>query len=530
MHGCTNPALHRQPMARMSSSSPPSSSQPSDAVLAFQIGSDPPTLLKRDAKGNQFAVVLCFFCNSHNTQHRCVASVPNGGFTYISDRICGRPFCHNCSLGWGLENRTRCIDHKDIGEKETAPPMPPFRSRSRVEEVLIDPPYVFPAESGRSPSSAGNGGTNLPDNSSTTTVPNAPAASPPPDTSDDPMDNDNSNENDAESDDFFDTYAVGQIYEKKAFIEATRVAANRMGFEIAVRGTQVCCSRASRNSDGPKAAAKKESVPDEKKRKKSSHAVGCKWVIRWQRQRENIPSSADYYLRITSFSLDHTNGCTPSKQQLRLSRRRSGSYTRNIPMNALKERVLLLGDRERVPYSLVRKLLKPFFPDDWVMDSASICNFLVKCRYFKQELERRNDTLSISKDVPGWIQMANTDPADFVSKASRYASEMLMDTIHNPGNVWEAEQVMKELKRIDPGFDYRIARQNDNKPTGIVWVTTYMRRNYELGGFCLFLDAMKRQQNDINWPYMSVVVLNNMKKIANACEALTCAEKIVAYR
>ena len=164
------------------------------------------------------------------------------------------------------------------------------------------------------------------------------------------------------------------------------------------------------------------------------------------------------------------------------------------------------------------------------MDSTSICNVLVKCRYFKKEFERRNGQVSINPDVPGWVQMANTDPADFVSKASRFASEMLMDTIHNPGNVWEAEQLMKQLKRIDPGFDYRIARQNDNKPTGIVWVTTYMRRNYELGGFCLFLDAMKRQQNDIDWPYMSVVVLNSMKQIANACEALTCAEKIDAYR
>ena len=175
-------------------------------------------------------------------------------------------------------------------------------------------------------------------------------------------------------------------------------------------------------------------------------------------------------------------------------------------------------------------MMKPYFPADWVMDSRTICNFLVKCRVYKQELQQRDGAVVVNPAVPSWIEMVNTNTTDFISKASRVASEMLMDTLNNPSDMWHVEQYLQNLKSEDPGFDYRVSRSSDNKPTGIVWVTSAMRFNYESGGFCLFLDSMKRQQNDINWPYVSVVVLNNLKKIANACEALTCAERLDAYR
>ena len=199
-------------------------------------------------------------------------------------------------------------------------------------------------------------------------------------------------------------------------------------------------------------------------------------------------------------------------------------------MNALKEVIRILGEKERFSYRFVRSVIRQYLPGDWNMDSIAICNFLVKCRLFKQEMETRNDRMTINSELPGWIQMANTDPVDFVSNASRVAAEMLRETIQNREDMWHAEQYLRSLKRVDPGFDYRIAKQNDGRPTGVVWVTSFMRYNYESSGFCLFLDAMSRQQNDINWPYLSVVVLNNMKKVGNACEAISCVEILDSYR
>jgi hypothetical protein len=82
----------------------------------------------------------------------------------------------------------------------------------------------------------------------------------------------------------------------------------------------------------------------------------------------------------------------------------------------------------------------------------------------------------------------------------------------------------------DKGFDYHISFLPDGVFSGVVWVTSHMRWNYENCGFCIFLDAMKRQQKALDWPYISVVVLNGYKKIGNACESVSCSERIVAYR
>ena len=515
-----------------------------------------PFVLPRPVR-DQFVSVLCSFCRKGSTSYRCQVLLDNGDFVLNGERVCGRPFCSDCAEEAGIDgNRTRCPRHL-FGDV--------------IDSGVINPPLMSRAP--RSSSSSASGVDAAPVDDSNQSVGQSNPAVPSGDASnvetarnpqqengrvrseDDPCLNSqhgansdpamspqnpelNTN-NDASvptsssqptSFNDFEVYAIGQIYEREAFVNEVKCAAHKSGFEVAIRGPRILCSRACRGSDGPKAAAKKAATPVEKKRKKSSHTVGCSWVIRWVKYTPADMENPPPHIRITHICLEHTNGCNPSPQQLRLSKRRSGTYTRNIPLIRLKEAVLLLGAKEKISYSLVRRYLKNFFPPDWVMDSASICNFLVKCRVFKQELESRDDTLSIDQDVPGWIEMANTDPVDFISKASRVAADMLMETLNNPSDIWEVEQYLENLKKEDAGFDYRISRQCDGRPTGIVWVTSAMRYNYEVGGFCIFLDAMKRQQNNIDWPYISVVVLNNMKKVANACEALTCAERLDGYR
>ena len=42
----------------------------------------------------------------------------------------------------------------------------------------------------------------------------------------------------------FSHYKVGQVYRKSDFYKAVKIEANRNGFEVAVRGKSVVCSRA----------------------------------------------------------------------------------------------------------------------------------------------------------------------------------------------------------------------------------------------------------------------------------------------
>ena len=106
------------------------------------------------------------------------------------------------------------------------------------------------------------------------------------------------------------------------------------------------------------------------------------------------------------------------------------------------------------------------------MESNQICNFLVKCRVYKEEMDKNNGNISFDLNLPGWLQMANMQGADFISKASHVAAEMLQETLDNPADQWEVEQYLQNLKNTDKGFDFRISRQSDGKPTGIVWVTS----------------------------------------------------------
>jgi hypothetical protein len=87
---------------------------------------------------------------------------------------------------------------------------------------------------------------------------------------------------------------------------------------------------------------------------------------------------------------------------------------------------------------------------------------------------------------------------------------------------------MEKLAVKDTGVAYHIARAADGSPTGVVWIAPAMRAAFEAYGECLFLDAIKRQQHSLHWPYIAIVVLDGDKKIFEACKSISCAEQIEA--
>eukprot|EP00978_Attheya_sp_CCMP212_P036731 scaffold168727_cov36-Attheya_sp.AAC.2 len=84
--------------------------------------------------------------------------------------------------------------------------------------------------------------------------------------------------------------------------------------------------------------------------------------------------------------------------------------------------------------------------------------------------------------------------------------------------VTEIQEYLNSLKTHDKGFDFHISTSPNGIFQGVVWVTSHMHWNYE------------RKQNYLNWPYLSVFLLNGYKKIGNACEAVCSIERQEAYR
>ena len=57
-----------------------------------------------------------------------------------------------------------------------------------------------------------------------------------------------------------------------------------------------------------------------------------------------------------------------------------------------------------------------------------------------------------------------------------------------------------------------------------------MRANFERFGGYISLDTMKRAINKWLWPYMSIVMYNELRKLCLGCEAIVCGEREDAYR
>ncbi len=55
------------------------------------------------------------------------------------------------------------------------------------------------------------------------------------------------------------------------------------------------------------------------------------------------------------------------------------------------------------------------------------------------------------------------------------------------------QSLLKATAAEDKGFSYRIARDPKGKVVGFVWQNANMRRQLELNGGYLSLDAIKRQ-------------------------------------
>ena len=63
------------------------------------------------------------------------------------------------------------------------------------------------------------------------------------------------------------------------------------------------------------------------------------------------------------------------------------------PMNRIKETVRVIGQPGRLPYRIVRSIIKGTFPLDFPMDSKAISNFIVKCRVYTQMM---NDGITLN--------------------------------------------------------------------------------------------------------------------------------------
>ena len=90
-------------------------------------------------------------------------------------------------------------------------------------------------------------------------------------------------------------------------------------------------------------------------------------------------------------------------------------------------------------------------------------------------------------------------------------------------------EFMKLLQESNQGFEYRLMKNLEGMYTGCVWQTATMRFNFERFGSFISIDAMNREINMMEWPYISVTMYNELDKVCLGCEAIMTAERHEAY-
>ena len=87
--------------------------------------------------------------------------------------------------------------------------------------------------------------------------------------------------------------------------------------------------------------------------------------------------------------------------------------------------------------------------------------------------------------------------------------QMYHQIMQNGSNTWKAIDYLQKLKSTLPGFDFRVHKDEQGLPDGIVWMTLQMRKLLLQCGDYLCLDFQERNYNKLGWPYSGVAVYTN---------------------
>ena len=109
-------------------------------------------------------------------------------------------------------------------------------------------------------------------------------------------------------------------------------------------------------------------------------------------------------------------------------------------------------------------------------------------------------------------------------------SRIFIESMNKEEITFKSQFILQSLAKTDPGFTYNITHDSDNNVTGIVWMTFYMRDNFERFGNNISIDVMKSQVcNAKKFCYIAPVVLNEVGKINVVCEGFVISETHDAY-
>ncbi len=229
-----------------------------------------------------------------------------------------------------------------------------------------------------------------------------------------------------------------------------------------------------------------------------------------------------YRAKITTLHLAHT--CQMNPQEHRIAIQKSGHL--EVDVYGMKDILSLMQEKPRVSAEVLRPMMLRYISVHQGISAKFIGNFRRRVILF---LVRNPDFSNLTYDqavsLTSGRHIAAEEMTDLDDPFIRQNfSAMLRRIMAEDPATWEALTLMDDLKVSSPGFDYRVKKDVDGRPTGLMYMTAQMRYHARRYGSVLCLDAQKRQYNSSGWPYIAPVVKDNEMKVAVAAESIVTEE------
>ena len=137
------------------------------------------------------------------------------------------------------------------------------------------------------------------------------------------------------------------------------------------------------------------------------------------------------------------------------------------------------------------------------------------------------------KDLP-YLQHSTTNLAndtiilDTETKQTNFRNHLRL-VLQDGGGGWNVLKLLNLEKEENPGFNFQMWFDKNNKPIGVCWITSNMRRRLLRHGKIMFLDAQKRQYNKHGWVYIGPCIRDHNNTTGTVIELLGIEESIDSY-
>jgi hypothetical protein len=251
--------------------------------------------------------------------------------------------------------------------------------------------------------------------------------------------------------------------------------------------------------------------------------VQCPWEIKFSpigpRDKEKLASEIP--VKITNGNFVHT--CKPGIQSQAEAIKKSGAAFDFSTKKAALSQIVDMLESGAVPPSTLRALIRKHVPSNVPISATDLHNFRTRALAYSL-----TDRSLEADDVSKLLRFQELEEDDFqcfeTEVGMKKVKEILRQALQDTGEIWVVECFLRKMKMQVPGFDYRIPRNAEGRPVGVVWMMKEMRRAWLRYGHAIFLDAQKRKMNKLHWAYIGPVVVDNENTIEVVCESLMIEE------